>query len=164
MNIDRIQRECDILSVIRTHEEQSTLGLEEKEFSSDPKDWFALGLLMEEIDDEMRQQRKHLLMRLAQWLVAHDVFRKIERRKMIQTDPGARDLEFHNILASSLMGSGKMLLRQLRDHTEIDPKHLGVRFDDLRATVVSVEMDYLQWHGGMTQQRQKQILDDVFGG
>lgn len=145
-------------------EHQSTLQLEEKEFASDPKDWCALSLLMEEIDDEMRQQRKHLLMRMAQWLLAHDVFRKIERRKMIYEDPGQRDLEYHNVVSSSLFGSGKMLLVQLRDHEEIDPRHLGVRFEDLRATVTAVERDYMQWHGGMTAKRQKQILKDVFGG
>lgn len=119
---------------------------------------------MEEIDEEMQQQRKHLLMRMAQWLMAHDVFRKIEKRKMILTDPGKRDLEYHNTISSSLFGSGKMLIIQLKEHEEIDPKHLGVRFEDLRATVIAVERDYMQLHSGMTEPRKQQILKNVFGG
>lgn len=139
-------------------------AFQEREFANDPRDWCALRLLIEEIDEDMRIQRRHLLMRMAQWIMGHDIFRKIEKRRMVQAEPDARDLDYHNTLSSSLVGSGKMLLMQLREHQEIDPQHLGVRFEDLRATVTAVERDYQQWHSGMTNARRDQILKDVFGG
>ncbi|MEM1085958.1 MAG: hypothetical protein AAGI48_17750 [Verrucomicrobiota bacterium] len=147
-----------------TDENQRQLAFEEREFAADPRDWCALRLLIEEIDEDMRERRKHLLLRTAQWLMAHDVFRKIEARKMVRAQPHPRDLEYHNTLASSLVGAGKMLLMQLQEHHDIDPLHIGIRFEDIRTMVIAVERDYNQWHSGMTDERRKSILKDVFGG
>lgn len=143
--------------------EQTSFNLDTKEFTSDPKDWYAVKLVIDEIDEEMRLQREALLMRLAQWLIAHNIFRKVENRKMIRETPGIRDMSYHDTLASSLIGSGKMLVMELRQHSEIDPTHLGVRFEDFLATVTAVERDHAQWHSGQTEERSAQILKDVFG-
>ena len=143
--------------------EQIDLNLQSQEFASDPKDWMALRMLLDEIDKEMRLQREALLMRVAQWLIAHNIFRKVEKKKLIMTEPGARDMEFHDTLASGLVGSGKLLILELREHTEVDPRHLGLRFEDFRATVAAVERDLAMWHSGMTEKRAEAILTSTFG-
>jgi len=143
--------------------EQTSFNLNTSEFTSDPQDWYAAKLVIDEIDEEMRLQREALLMRLAQWLIAHNIFRKVEKRKMIREEPGVRDLNYHDTLASSLMGTGKLLIMDLRQHDDVDTKHLGIRFEDFLAIVTAIERDHAQWHSGQTEERSEQILKDVFG-
>lgn len=154
--------EWDMVTGTQEASEQINLNLQNQEFASDPKDWMALRMLLDEIDEEMRMQREALLMRVAQWLVAHSIFRKVEKRKLVMSTPGVRDLEFHDALASSLIGAGKLLVLELREHSEIDPKYIGIRFEDFRATVAGVERDHLLWHSGMTEEREEAILGALF--
>lgn len=132
------------------------------DFNTDPRDWQAVRLLCDELEAEMAERRRHLLRRLCDWLTLLSVFRAIEERKIILADPGHRDMEFHRALLTSLLGSGELLLVDLREHTKVDPEHVGISFKDFEAHVTQLRYDLRMRHGDMTDAGRQQILSDVF--
>lgn len=132
------------------------------DFRCDPRDWQAVRLLCDELEAEMAENRRHLLRRLCDYLTLLAVFRSVESRKMVQSTPGLRDKEFHRAILSFLLGSGEMLLLDLKEHTQIDPINVGVDFHDFAATIQQLRYDMRLHHGDMTTARRASILNDVF--
>ena len=44
--------------------------------------------------------------------------------------PAPRDRQFHRALLSFLKGSGELLLMELRNESSVNPKEIGIRFED----------------------------------
>jgi hypothetical protein len=134
-----------------------------EDYQADPKDWQPAKLLIEEIEREITERRTHLLRRLSMWIFAHRVIQSLEDRRLVLRTPGPRDLEFHRAFITFLLGVGEMLILELKEHDEVDPQHIGLRFEDVAAMVQGLRDDLQMWHGDMTEARRKEILHDVFG-
>src|SRR5882724_1220240 len=104
-------------------------------FSIEHPDWVALKLLLGKIDEELAQQRKHLLMKLSDWYLAIGLFQDFEDRRLYQGEPVERDREYHRVFLTQLLSQGETLALELRRHEEIDPKHIGLNLSDVEATV-----------------------------
>ena len=131
----------------------------------DPKDWVPVKMLLQEMEKELVERRMHLLRRLATWLNAVAIFKRIEHRKIIAVEGPVshRDLEFHRALLTLLLGLGENLVLELKDHRKIDPENIGLKFEDVLAMVEEMRMDYQTFHGGMTEAKRDTVLSDVFG-
>ena len=132
-------------------------------YNPETPDWVAVKILIEEVDEEIAARRSHLLFRVNAWILALRIFRKIEERKLILSDPVPRDSEYHRAFLSLLFGQGQMLLVELKRHEEIDSQHIGVPFEDIAAEVEELRYDYESRYGDMTAARRKEILREVFG-
>ena len=133
------------------------------DYLSDPRDWQAIRILCDEIEAEMAERRRHLLRRVCDWLTLLSVFRAIEEKKLIIREACPRDMEFHRAIITSILGSGELLLLDLREHTGIDPLAIGVSFEDFEAHVRMLRYDLRARHGDLTPEAKKAILSDVFG-
>jgi hypothetical protein len=65
------------------------------------------------------------------------------------------------VLLTSLLGFGESLLLDVLDHTEVDPKHLGLQVEDLRAMVETLRMNYTEWYSDMTPTRRDAALREI---
>jgi len=134
------------------------------DYLADARDWIPARLLIREIEEEIQEQRSHLLMRLAHWVLAVNVFKQVRERLMVLRDPGPRDIEFHDALCSVLIGLGKTLVLDLQEHSLIDPAHVGLKFQDIVAAVRELQYHHRSWHGEMTDERRSDILSRCFPG
>ena len=131
------------------------------DFNLAPPDWLAVRMLVAEIEQEISERRRNLLYRLSLWLCAVKMFRRAEEKKLILVDPQPRDLQFHRVLLTSLLASGESLLLDMHDHAEVDPKHLGLQVEDLRALVETLRMNYTEWYSDMTPARREAALREI---
>lgn len=127
-------------------------------------DWAAIKILLEEVEQEIAARRSHLLFCLNAWLLALRIFRRVEEKKFVLSDPVPRDHEYHKAFTAMLLGQGEALLLELRRHHEIDSEHIGVPFEDIAAQVEELRYDDRSRYGGMTEERREEILREVFGG
>jgi len=133
-------------------------------YNPEMPDWAAVKILIEEVEEEIAARRSHLLFRVNAWLLALRIFRRIEEKKLILSDPVPRDQEYHKAFTAMLLGQGELLLLELRRHQEIDSINIGVPFEDIAAQVEELRYDDRSRYGGMTSERRKEILREVFGG
>jgi hypothetical protein len=132
-------------------------------FSIEHPDWVALKLLLGKIDEELSQQRKHLLMKLSDWYLAIDLFRDFEDRRLYQNEPTERDREYHRVFLTQLLSQGETLALELRRHDEIDPKHIGLNLADVEATVRYLRDSFSSWFTELKDVRKEEVLKEVFG-
>lgn len=135
----------------------------ELEYKIDARDWSAVKLLVEELNEELIQRRNHLLFRVTGWYFALKVFRRVESEKMVLKQPQERDSNYHRAILAFLKGCGEMLLVELGNHQDIDPSKIGIGFSDMAAMVEELRMSEREWYGDMTESRRAEILNDVFG-
>ncbi len=135
----------------------------EFDYHIDDRDWSAVKLLVSELQEELAQRRSHLLYRLAAWSFAIKVFKRIEGERIVDGHPSERDFNYHRAMLGFLKGCGELLLHQFKMHQEIDPKTIGIEFENLAATVESLRISERMWYGDMTKARREEILADVFG-
>jgi hypothetical protein len=133
-------------------------------YNPEMPDWAAVKILIEEVEEEIATRRSHLLFRVNAWLLALRIFRRIEEKKLILSDPVPRDQEYHKAFTAMLLGQGELLLLELKRHQEIDSVNIGVPFEDIAAQVEELRYDDRSRYGGMTPERRNQILREVFGG
>jgi hypothetical protein len=133
------------------------------DYAVDQSDWFAVKLLIDEIERDINERRRALLFRMAVWFSAVRVFRNVEARRMLGEDPTTRDRLYHRGILAFLKGSGEMLVVELRRHSEIDTRQIGVSHADLDACVEDLRLSEAEWYSDMTGARRNEILADVFG-
>ena len=156
-----LDRQCifqETLAVPPTIEPQS-----EFDYKVDERDWSAVKLLVEELEQELAQRRSHLLFRITAWYFALKVFRRVETDKMILKPPTDRDAKYHRAMLAFLRGCGEVLMVELSTHQEIDPQKIGISYANFSAMVEDLRMSERQWYGDMTGSRRAEILNDVFG-
>ncbi len=136
---------------------------QELEYKVDERDWTAVKLLVEELEQELAERRSHLLFRITGWYFALKVFRRVESEKLILRAPMERDLEYHRAMLAFLRGCGEILVLELKKHEDIDPKRIGLSFADFSAMVEELKMSERERYGDMTKARRDEILSDVFG-
>lgn len=133
------------------------------EFALDPKDWIPALILQADLELELAEKRHHLLRRLSTWYSLITIFRRLERNKMVAVEPTARDSKYHRAMLEFLIGSGAILVLELQDHRQIDPNNIGIPFESVLAQLNEFRDDLRMWYGGMTDERRKEILGNVFG-
>jgi len=69
---------CLIESIVTTAQTQQEL-----EYKVDERDWTAVRLLVEELEQELAERRNHLLFRITAWQFALKVFRRVESEKLV---------------------------------------------------------------------------------
>jgi hypothetical protein len=131
-------------------------------YNLESPDWVAVKALLDEVDEGIVARRSHVLFRVNAWLLAVRVFRRVEERRIVLGEPAPRDFEYHRAFASLLIGHGEILLLELKRHEEIEPEHIGVRFEDIAAHVQDLRYDQRSRYGGMTIERRDEILQEVF--
>src|SRR5437667_4640281 len=99
-------------------------------YNPETPDWVAVKILIDEIEKEITERRSHLLFRVSTWIMALRIFRNVEERRLILSDPAPRDTEYHKAFTSLLFGQGQVLLIELKRHEEIDPHNIGIPFED----------------------------------
>lgn len=120
-------------------------------------------MLLDEFERELSERRTALLARLSVWKMALRIFKRCTADKMILREGSRRDSEYHKAILAFLKGTGLLLQGELQRQQDIDPKHIGVRFEDFAAAVTELEYQEREWYGDMTEELRGQILADVFG-
>jgi len=133
------------------------------DFAVDPKDWLPALLLQADLELELAEKRNHLLRRLSTWYSLIRIFKRLEREKMVATEPAARDRKYHRAMAEFLIGSGAILVLELECHKQIDSATIGLPFESVVAQLQELRDDLRMWHGEMTEARKREILGNVFG-
>ncbi len=141
----------------------TTKNQPEFEYKVDERDWSAVKLLVEELEQELAERRNHLLFRITAWCFALKVFKRVESEKMVVGQPLERDSKYHKALIAFLRGCGEVLLVELGAQQEIDSMQVGFSYADLAAMVEELKISEREWYGDMTKERRAEILNDVFG-
>jgi hypothetical protein len=132
-------------------------------YNPESPDWVAVKILIDEVEEEIAARRSHLLFRVNAWILALRIFRRIEERKFILSEPAPRDSEYHKAFTALLEGQGQVLLIELKRHEEIDSHNIGIPFEDISAQVDELRYDYESRYGDMTPARRSGVLREVFG-
>jgi hypothetical protein len=136
---------------------------QEFDYKVDERDWSAVKLLVEELEQELAERRNHLLFRITAWCFALKVFKRVEAEKVVLRPPSDRDSKYHRAIIAFLRGCGEILLVELSAHQEIDPERVGISFAALAAMVEELKISEREWYGDMTEARRREILNDAFG-
>ena len=112
----------------------------EFDYKVDERDWSAVKLLVEELEQELAQRRSHLLFRITAWYFALKVFRRVETEKMVLKASLERDSRYNRAVLAFLRGCGEVKLVELKNHTEVDPERIGISYADLSAMVEDLRM------------------------
>jgi hypothetical protein len=132
-------------------------------YTIEKPDWVALRILIEEIEDELAQNRRNLLYSLSNWFLGTTIFKRFEERQMVLCEPTPRDKEYHRVILTGLMASGEKLLHELMKHVEVDTKNVGVELSDVQAAVNEFRLKYAEWFSDMKPERKAEILGEAFG-
>jgi len=143
--------------------EQAQRVQPEFDYKVDERDWTAVRLLVEELEQELAERRNHLLFRVTAWYFAVKVFKRVEGEKMVLRKPTGRDSKYHHAILAFLRGCGEILLVEVGGHATIDPAVIGIGFADIVAMVEELKMSERERYGDMTEARRSEILNDVFG-
>lgn len=136
---------------------------QELEYKVDERDWTAVRLLVEELEQELAERRNHLLFRITAWQFALKVFRRVESEKLVMRSPVERDTEYHRATLAFLRGCGEVLMLELKKSEKIDPQSIGLSFAGIAAVVEELRISEREKYGDMTPARREEILTDVFG-
>src|SRR5713101_5387662 len=113
---------------------------QEFDYKVDERDWSAVKLLVEELEQELAERRNHLLFRITAWYIALKVFKRVEVEKVVLRPPSDRDFKYHRAIIAFLRGCGEILLVELSAHQEIDPERVGISFAALAAMVEELKI------------------------
>ncbi len=70
----------------------------------------------------------------------------------------------HRRILEVLIQEGKELIRRIRAHGGLISAENGFSTRDIQSQVEELRNTLLQWHGGMSKKRKKEILEGVFNG
>jgi hypothetical protein len=129
----------------------------------DERDWTAVKLLVEELEQELAESRSHLLFRITAWCFALKVFKRVEGEKLILRVPQERNIEYHRAMLAFLRGCGEILVLELRKQEGVDLGRIGLSFAEFSAMVEELRISERERYGDMTPARREEILSDVFG-
>lgn len=133
------------------------------DFNVENPDWVALKIVLSEIDQELRDRRRHLLMKVAHWFLAIKLFRKFEDLRLFVGEPTDRDKEYHRYFLTQLMAGGELLLIDLRRQADVDPGSIGIQLADVEANLCYLRDCHAQWYTDLSPTQKADILKECFG-
>ena len=129
--------------------------------TTDPDFYFATKLISQ-LQKELHQSRRRLLMATSRWLVAYEYIKDLEERLMLQECPLEKERRFFLGTVTVLCGLGRLLAARLREADDVKVESLGLSFDDLEACINELaDIDraaHREWTTGMTMTIEGAIL------
>jgi hypothetical protein len=114
------------------------------------------------VDFGLRAHKLGLLAALINWVIAVRFFREAESARMYLQEPSGPDRLFHQAMLASLIGEGRRLLAQIHARGGLPDNEMGMKPQDVDAMAEELENTRVQWYGDMTDERRRQVLEEVF--
>jgi hypothetical protein len=130
--------------------------------STDPDFYFATKLISQ-LQRELHQNRRRLLMAASRWLVAYEYIKDLEERLMLQENPLEKERRFFLGTVTVLCGLGRLLAARLQEADEIKVESLGLSYDDLSACIDELADIDRAAHREWTPEMKEAIETQVFG-
>jgi hypothetical protein len=131
--------------------------------NSDPDFYFATKLISQ-LQRELHQSRRRLLMATSRWLVAYEYIKDLEERLMLQENPLEKERRFFLGTVTVLCGLGRLLEARLQEAEDVKVETLGLTYDDLSACINELaDIDraaHREWTSEMASTIESAILGD----
>jgi|ERR1051325_5440301 hypothetical protein len=95
------------------------------------------------------------------WFKSVRLYHEAETEQAARGKPAEQESQSQRHMLSVLVNVGEWLVRELR-HDDVTGK-FGITLADVEATLEELYVSQRVWFGGMTEERRKQVLDEVFG-
>jgi len=95
------------------------------------------------------------------WFKSVRLYHEAETEQVARGTPTDEERQSQRHMLSVLINVGEWLVRELRQNDVT--ANLGVTLGDVEATLDELYVSQRVWFGGMTGERRKQVLDEVFG-
>lgn len=129
------------------------------DFNLDKPDWVALRLLLNSLEEELADRRKHLLRKLSNWFPALKLFARFEETHLVPGEPTDRDREFYRIFLTQLLAQGEKLAGELGRARKVDPQAIGLRAEDVDANLRYLRDRYARLAFELAPERREAILN-----
>lgn len=110
---------------------------------------------------DMASPKPNQVQALSIWFRSVSLYHQVEMDQITRGGPTEEDRREQKHMLSVLINLGEWLVRELRQN-DVTGK-LGVTLADVEATLDELHINLRVWFGGMTEERRKQVLDEVFG-
>jgi len=124
--------------------------------------WEAVGRTMAESRQSQSNRSQAVLAEALFWFKAVRQFREAELSEIILREPGPRDLRFHRAYLAQIIAAGEQVA-MLGDLNGLPENPEGITLEAIQAELESLYHTQVGYHGGMSAERKKQILQEVFG-
>jgi hypothetical protein len=126
--------------------------------------WKTVGAVIDQNTRDFLAGRYGLVQDIVGWFKAIQLFREAENETMILRDPADEDLRQHRIWLASLIAEGERLIGEALSEGTSLAGTVRFRLADVQATLEELYLTQREWHGGMGEQRRREILKSVFNG
>jgi hypothetical protein len=109
----------------------------------------------------MASRKPSVVQTLCIWLKSVDLYHQTEMDVIPGGYPSEQDRQEQKFTLSVLINVGEWLVRHLRQNDVT--ANVGVTLADVEATLEELYINQRITFGGMTEERRKQVLDEVFG-
>ncbi|MBI4662582.1 MAG: hypothetical protein HY735_27530 [Verrucomicrobia bacterium] len=123
--------------------------------------WRTAERFAEVLDEEIKALHRPLLVRVITWFNLCRLCQELEKQLLLAEKPPPADLQLHRALLSLAIGSGECLALSCPNTTELEP--LQLTSESLAAKIESLRMTFEQWHTELKPERQRAVLQEVFG-
>jgi hypothetical protein len=110
---------------------------------------------------DMASRKPSVVQTLCIWLKSVDLYHQTEMDVIPGGYPSEQDRQEQKFTLSVLINVGEWLVRHLRQNDVT--ANVGVTLADVEATLEELYINQRITFGGMTEERRKQVLDEVFG-
>ncbi len=131
--------------------------------TSDPDFYFATKLISQ-LQRELHQSKRRLLMATSRWLVAYEYIKDLEERLMLQEAPLEKEKKFYLGTVTVLCGLGRLLATRLHEADDIKVESLGLTYEDLTACIEELADIDRAAHREWTPEMKNTIETAVLGG
>jgi len=114
------------------------------------------------VEFNTRERRLGLLTETLAWVASVAFFRRTEAETHYLSAPTDTDRRYHKSLLAALIAQGERLLTRIHTGGGLPDNLDGIKTLDVDALVEELRNTHAQWHGGMTEERRAQILNEVF--
>jgi hypothetical protein len=126
--------------------------------------WDALAWVMGHNSRDVFEQRYDLGPEVVAWFKSLGMFQEMEDERMIVSDPTETDRAAHKSSLAVLIAEGEKLKERLERSGGLPNNERGITFKDFQAALDHLYNKQAMFHGGMTEDRKKEILSKVFNG
>ena len=109
-------------------------------------------------------RRYGLLPDVVSWFKSLTMFRETERDLMILKEPTAEDQSFHKSVLALLIAEGERLRARVAAAGSLGASESRITPADFEAALEHLYDTQVVWHGEMTAERKREILDGVLHG
>lgn len=123
--------------------------------------WQALASIVEHNTRDLIAGRFTLASEVASWFKTMAMLRESEGERLMDNDPTPDDLNWHRALVATLIADGERLLLEWPANGPATADRISRA--DLSAAVRGLYSSQSMWHGELTSDQRKTIIQQVFG-